>query len=41
MMVVSLHTENSNYREDFAEGTWKFIRIKEVLLVLNNCIFVK
>jgi len=30
MMVVSLHTENSNYREDFAEGTWKFIRIKEV-----------
>jgi len=25
--MVSLHSDNSNYSEDFAEGTWKFIRI--------------
>ena len=30
VLTVKLHSENSNYREDFAEETWKFVQIIEV-----------
>ena len=31
VLMLGLHSEYSNYRDNFAEGTLKFVRIIEVL----------